>query len=61
MHDEIKAGIDRPFGRQYIVLVLIITLLAIAAYFYRRSGPPRQLQAEPMPSSMGVVPGISVA
>jgi heme/copper-type cytochrome/quinol oxidase subunit 2 len=61
MHDELRAGIDRPRGRQYIVLVLVIVLLTIVAYFYRRSGPPRQLEADPVQGSTGVVTGIVVA
>jgi len=40
MHDELKSGIDRPRRSQYPLLVLIIMLLAIAGYFYRRSGTP---------------------
>lgn len=40
MHDELKPGIDRPRRGQYVVLVLIVTLLAIAGYFYRRAGTP---------------------
>jgi hypothetical protein len=68
MHDELRAGIDRPRGRQYVILVLIITLVAIVAYFYRRSGPPLRLQEEPAPSAVsqlsraswvrGVVPAV---
>ncbi len=40
MHDELRPGIDRPRRGQYVVLVLIITLLTIAGYFYRRGGAP---------------------
>jgi len=40
MHDELRPGVDRPRRGQYALLVLLITLLAIAGYFYRRSGEP---------------------
>ena len=40
MHDELRPGVDRPQRRQYVILVLLITLLAIAGYFYRRGGTP---------------------
>lgn len=40
MHDELRPGMDRPRRGQYVVLVLIITLLAVVGYFYRRGGTP---------------------
>lgn len=40
MQDELKPGVDRPRRGQYVIAVLIIVLLTIAAYFYRRSGEP---------------------
>ena len=40
MHDELRPGVDRPRRGQYVVLVLIITLLAVLGYFYRRGGMP---------------------
>ncbi len=36
MHDELRPGIDRPRRGQYVLLVPIITLLAVAGYFFRR-------------------------
>ena len=47
MHDELRTGIDRPRGRQYLLLLLIITLMAIAGYFYRRERSPLRLEADP--------------
>jgi len=38
MHDELRPGVDRPRRGQYVIGVLLITLLTIAAYLYRRSG-----------------------
>jgi len=48
MDDQLTPGVDRPRGRQYGVLVLIITLIAVAAYFYRRGGPPRRVDPVPV-------------
>lgn len=47
MHDDLRTGIDRPRGRQYALLLLIITLMAIAGYFYRRERSPLRLEADP--------------
>jgi len=40
MRDELVPGVDRPRRGQYVLGVLIIALLAIAGYFYRRSREP---------------------
>ncbi len=42
MHEDLKPGVDRPRRGQYVLVVLIIALLAIAGYLYRRSGEPQR-------------------
>ncbi len=46
MHDELRTGVDRPRGSQYVWLVAIITLMAIAGYWYRRDAAPLRFEAE---------------
>jgi len=40
MHDELRPGVDRPRRNQYVLAVLVIILMAIAGFLYRRSGEP---------------------
>ncbi|WP_373058686.1 hypothetical protein [Gemmatimonas sp.] len=40
MREELRPGVDRPRRSQYVLVVLIIILLAIAGFLYRRSGVP---------------------
>jgi hypothetical protein len=40
MREELRPGVDRPRRSQYVLAVLIIILLAIAGFLYRRSGEP---------------------
>lgn len=53
MHDELRPGVDQPRRGQYVVLVLIITLLAVIGYFYRRNGSPTALDVRALQGGAG--------
>ncbi len=56
MHDELRPGVDRPRGAQYVWAILIILLLAIAGSLYLRSGEKRPGSGmEARTSSRGLV------
>jgi len=40
MHDELRPGVDQPRRSQYVLVVLIVILLAIGGFVYRRSSEP---------------------